>query len=160
MTRAEVYQSLASAGLLNGFAPTLNDNLYDGTSGSFVRSAWSAWVQSLPIALQVSRDIGGGKTEMWPRWVPEVFDCDSHVQSFGAFLGLCFAADAIATGKPRGNPACGFLSFSPDDKNNERHAISWFVDYEGKVQLFDPGSGKERVLSDKEKVSANEITSI
>lgn len=131
MTRAEVLQSLARAGLLNGNA-TLNDDVYDGTSTAFVRSAWGAWVESLPIALRQSRDIGGGKTEMGPRWVPEVFDCDSHVQSFGAFLGLCFAADAVSTGRPRGNPAGGFLAFTPD----------------------------ERVLSDKEKVSANEITSI
>lgn len=157
MKREELIIELINQGYFYGSTPKFDDDLYDPTSYAFVRIAWEKWVETLPDELKEAIDIGGGKTEMRPRWIAEVFDCDSHVHCFAAYIDTSFALDSARSGQPRGNPAIGFLAFSPDAQKGTRHAVLWYVDYQWKVQAFDPGLGAILLMSDAERQSIDEL---
>lgn len=160
MKREELIVQLIAQGYFYAATPKFDDDSYDPTSYAFIRLAWEKWVESLPSELQEPRDIGGGKTEVFPRWIEQVFDCDSHVHCFAAYIDTAFALDSARSGQPRGNPAIGFLAFSPDDQPGKRHAVLWFADYKWDIHVFDPGIGALRIMSDAEKKSIDELESL
>ena len=155
MNRAEIVTSLISAGFYRG-QWDLDDDEYGPISADFVFEAWDAWIESLPGQLRETREIGGGKSIIVPRWLPEVWDCDNHCWSFGEYLSRCMAVDYVNTGTPRGNVAAGKLNYAPTPDTG--HAVCWFIDHSGAARIFDPGIGEFTVLTDAQlqTISAGE----
>jgi hypothetical protein len=141
MFKGEVIQILIEAGYMRAGAEwTLDDNAYDPLPVAFVEQAFEDWVHSLPAILCTVRDLGGGKTRIVPKWIPEVYDCDNHARSFANFLDEALAVDAAVKGITRGNPSAGKFNFTRDDKEN--HARTWFIDTNRRARSFDPGMGE------------------
>lgn len=138
MTRADLMVSLDRAGLGGGHW-RLPDAAYDGFSPAFVAQAWGDWVRSLPPALRISRDVGGGKIVDFPRWLAEVFDCDDIAAQFGSFLVLCAANDAATRNVARGAAAAGTFDFWREADPKLGHCRNWFIDHGGAAHTFDAG---------------------
>ncbi len=139
MIRADVIAALSRAGMFVG-QWQLDDAIYEPISAAFVGQAWDAWVQSLPLPLVRSLEVGGGKTILAPNYQPEAFDCDSIASNFAAFLDLCMARDAVVSHKLRGNTASGRFDYFKNGSDAYGHSRIWFIDYEGTAQAFDPGN--------------------
>lgn len=152
MNRFDLITALAGSGMYRG-AFELDDEVYDPLSIAFVTQAWGAWVESLPPELQIQTDVGGGKTVVVPKWLPEVFDCDNLARDFGAFINRCAAVDAVKLQKPRGNVAAGKYNFWRNGDPAQAHARVWFVDYDNNAHSFDPGDGLLDGLSLAEKLT-------
>lgn len=146
MNRADVIASLASAGLFHGHWE-IDDEVYEPVSRAFIQQAWSAWVDSLPAVLRELRDVGGGKTLTFPRYIAEVFDCDNLAQSFATFLDTCMAVDAATNSRPRGNTAAGCFNFLRNGDAATGHCRNWWVDYDGTADVFDAGDGSFPALA-------------
>lgn len=133
------------------------DDTYDGLSAPWVRDAWVAWVQSLPEIRTVMMQIGGGKTERRPRWVPNIYDCDNHSLSFTDFVVNCCVDDCLTTGRTRGGTALGSIDYTArSSRRVGRHAAIWFSDHEGQIHFFEPADGVEVVLTPAERASITE----
>lgn len=139
MTRAELITSLADAGYLAGTWGLPKDDRFQPISCDFVREALPLWVESLPVELVTTLDIGGGKTARVPRWEPESGDCDNIAADFCAYLARCVWRDAIKYGRVRGNVAAGQLFFQVDPgAPSSGHAVVWFIDHAGLAHHVDP----------------------
>ncbi len=139
MNRIEFAVSLGAAGYYNGDW-TLDDANYDALSDAFIAQAFADWAASLPVTLRDRFDIGGGKSIDVPKWIEDVFDCDSHVRSFGAFLDEALANDAVIRKTGRGAPA--FAKFNFTLASGEGHARGVYVNHDGAVRSFDLGMGR------------------
>lgn len=136
MTRNDVTLALMRTNLYRG-SWVLDDLSFDGMSQAFVEEAWREWVQTLPDELAEMAEVGGGKSIRCPRWLPEVFDCDSIARSFAEFVSRCMAVDAVRTNRKRGNAAFGKLNFSLDGNPAMNHAVNWFIDHDLVARVFD-----------------------
>lgn len=150
MTRVEIIQALATGAYFRG-AWDLDDVAFDAFSDRFIEQAFEDWVHSLPECLRTTRDIGGGKTRLVPKWIPEVFDCDNHVRSFATYLDEAMAADAVTRGITRGNAASGIFKFWVECDPNKAHARLWYVNHEGVARSFDVGMGERVAETTAEK---------
>lgn len=157
MTRNDVVTALIKAGLFGGDWH-LEDDRYDPVSPDFVAAAAAEWVRTLPDELKERRDIGGGAMRFFPRWLPEVFDCDNLGRDFAVFLDRCMAVDAVKRGVPRGNSASGVVAFSPD--SGGRHLVNWMVSPDGTVRTFDAGVLDWCPFTATEKASISDGNSI
>lgn len=141
MNRFDAINSLGRSDLFHGNWE-LDDDSFEPISSGFVVACWPVWVESLPDELRERVDIGGGKMQWHPRYIPEVFDCDNIAQDFGVFLNRCMAVDAINTGRPRGNSASGRFNFWREANPAKAHCRNWFIEYDGSAHVFDAGNGQ------------------
>lgn len=141
MNRVEVITALAAGGYFRG-QWDMDDLSYDAFSERFVDQAFEDWVHSLPECLRTTRDIGGGKTRIVPKWIAEVFDCDNHARSFGNFLNEAMAVDAVTRGVARGNAASGKFNFLVAADATKGHARTWYINHDGRALSFDAGMGE------------------
>lgn len=150
MTRVEVISALAAGTYFRG-AWDLDDVAFDAFSDRFIDQAFGDWVQSLPECLRTTRDVGGGKTRLVPKWIPEVFDCDNHVKSFATYLNEAMAADAATRRVSRGNAASGIFKFWLEVNADKAHARLWYITHDGVARSFDPGTGERVTETQDEK---------
>lgn len=128
-------------------------------SPAFVIEAWFAWVDSLPSELVVIRSIGG-VSRKFPKWIPEVFDCDNIARDFGVFLDRCMAVDHAKNGTGRGNAESGLFKFSLNGDPAKRHARTWVIDHDRVARVFDAGDGDFHTLNGAELNSITEGESV
>lgn len=150
MNQAAVTRALIIAGLFRG-PWALDDELYETVSPAFVEQAAVQCVDKwLPLECTELRDIGGGKTARFPKWVKQGGDCDNSGKVFSSFLSLCQWAKAATATDVTGNIAAGFLRFVPDDAGGAGHLVSWFIDHAEIAHVFDFGLMALRSLSPAE----------
>lgn len=142
MTRSDLVIALINANMYRGQCD-LDDIDFSPYSQDFVAAARTQWVRSLPDELTYQQPVGGGVTIRTPLWIPEVWDCDNLGRSFGMFLSICMAVDAVRTKTKRGNSAGGIIEFlvTPTDPASG-HVINWWCDHEGKIHVIDAASNQ------------------
>jgi len=139
---------------------SVQGNLFATVSREWVTATWKAGVQALrdnAPALVESRQLGGGKTQLVPRYLVNGFNCRGHSIFVYGHGMTGFALQAATASAPIDHDALafGFLHYtaSPSADNlgrNGRHCILWFVDHDGAFQTFEGGDGEENELTPEE----------
>lgn len=156
MTKAELIDLLNNAGL-NGWLWQLPDISYEPCSLNFVLENYNAWLEARPVELVTFRDAAGVRIRHRPRWLEEVGDCDNLALGTMMWAQVGNALKSVKTAQRRGGLAYGVLFYAagparPENFNIEGgHAINWFVDYDGKLRFFEPGTGVEVDLNTTER---------
>ncbi|MBI5768727.1 MAG: hypothetical protein HZA93_13095 [Verrucomicrobia bacterium] len=156
MTQSDLRQILTAAGL-PAVLWQLPDVSYDPCSSDFVGRNFEAWLESRPAELVVFGDAGGKRVRLRPLWEAESSDCDNLAIGTMAWAQVGNARKAKLTGVARGGLAYGFLFYQAGPARPENfqvaggHAINWFVDYESRVNFFEPGMGQLVDLTTNER---------
>jgi hypothetical protein len=158
--RADLARTLAAAGIPAFATLHLNGDRFATVSREWVTETWTAGIQALQAnlpALVDVRALGGGKTQIVPRYVLNGFNCRGHHLFIFAhgLMGFAELAAESRVALDHDALAWGFLEYTavPRDVNryrNGRHAQIWFIDPAGVFQTFESGDGEEHEFTAQE----------
>lgn len=167
LTRTELGDVLIKGNVPFFLATTLNTALqgdrFGTVSREWVRETWQAWLAAFranaPSLVEV-RQLGGGRTQLVPRYVLAGYNCRGHGLLCYAHGMTGFALQAATANPPLPYDALawGFLHYTArpraDNLNRDgRHENLWFVDHDGIFQTFEQSDGEENEMTPDELAS-------
>lgn len=160
MTRGQLYNILVAGGLqvtLTGLA----DDYYGTVSPAWVLKNYEAWLAARPLELTKTVKLGGGVTRRVALWTAEASDCDNlalglmvHGQVGNALAAVRAGGQTGAQERHAGGLAFGVVFYTATQRVRGGHAINWFVDHDGALMFFEPGTGDFVTLTAGERASA------
>lgn len=145
LTRDQVISALVAAGVYRPTWSILDDTYTTLDRAQVAEVYWPGWVNSLPNELTEARDIGGGKSRYFPKWIEGVYDCDDHAADFATYIVRCCAVWAAKNHAPRGGTPLGTMAYIAVEKAGNRrvggHDTTVFIDHELRVNWFEPADG-------------------
>ena len=167
LTRAQLITAFAAGNVpvaaWMGAGESVQGDRFATVSREWITATWAAGVRALcdnAPALVESRAVGGGKTQLVPRYLLNGFCCRGHsIFIYGhGMTGFALQAALAATPLDHDALAFGFLHYTavPSAANlgrAGRHCILWFVDHDGVFQTFEGGDGEENELTPDELAS-------
>lgn len=161
-SRSQLYGRLAACGVPT-LGVTVQGNIFASVSREWVREIWIAGLASLernaPGLVDV-RQLGGGKSQLVPRYLLNGFNCRGHSLYLYAHGMLGFALKAANAAAPLDHDALafGFLYYTAEPRADTlgragRHEQLWFLDHAGEFQTFEGGDGEENEMTPTELAS-------
>lgn len=153
MTRGHLYNVLVAGGLKVSLVG-LADEFYAPVSPGWVLRNYEAWLAARPLPLTRTVQLGGGVTRRMPLWSAEASDCDNLALGLMVHGQVGNALAAVKQTTPRGGLAFGVVFYTATQRVRGGHAINWFVDHDGQLMFFEPGTGDFVTLTTGERASA------
>ena len=154
MTSGHLYNILVGGGLKVPLV-ALADDFYEPVSPGWVLRNYEAWLAARPSQLKGSVQTGSGPWRPVPIWSAEASDCDNLALGLMTHGHVGNALAAATGAKKRGGLAFGVVFYtSLTGRVRGGHAINWFIDHDGQLMFFEPGSGDFVTLTAGERATA------
>jgi len=142
-------------------AASIQGNTFATVSREWVASVWVAGLEELRLnapELLDTRALGGGKTQLVPRYDPDAFCCRGHGLFFYSRGMMGFALKGARAQLDHDALAFGFMHYTAEARAENlrragRHEQLWFIDHAGQFQTFEEGDGEENEMTPAELAS-------
>jgi len=143
------------------FVQSLQGMSFGTVHREWVAATWAAWVQSLrdnaPSLVEV-RQLGGGRTQLVPKYFLNGFNCRGHGLLCYAhgMTGYALKASLARETLDHDSLAWGFLHYTASPRADNlnrggRHENLWWIDTDsGEFETWEPADGEENEMTPDE----------